>query len=156
MKFESILDFIMPEAATAPKKAKQRYVINGFGYALAFAVLFFMSVSSQLSTSSEVLQSQSVRAVLMSITGPTAILSVLAMAGLFYELAKLIASLDEMQQSIHIKAMLVGCASVAAINMAWGVMGVSLPIPSFEPILALPVTFLGYYATLWVKRQRYS
>jgi hypothetical protein len=153
MNMDTVLNFFLAEAATAPKRAKKRYLFRGFVYSIAFAGLFFTSILSQPSATSG---SLTLRATILSQSGVTAILGLIALAGLFYELAKLISSLDELQRAIHIKAMLVGCASVASLTTAWGVLAVSLPLPGFEPILALPVVLFGYYSTLLINRRRYS
>jgi hypothetical protein len=156
MKFESLIDFVLPEAATAPNMAKRRYVFRGFIYVMAFAALSLISVGERLNLPTDGLRQVSLRGAVFSSAGLTAIFGLIALFGLFYELAKLIQSLDELQRTIHIRAMLVGCAGFAALSIGWGALGHSLPLQTLDPIIALPVVFVGYYGSLFVNRRQYS
>jgi len=136
---DRILDIIMPETASAPPKARKRYVRRSSLAALAIVLSSGLAVS----VSPEAL-----------FFGVEALLIVF----LVWEFSVLMRALDELQFRIHMTALAIagGVAATSCTVLSVIALAGEGQLPALAGALALPTMGIGYYIALFVIARRYS
>lgn len=135
-----LTDFILPETASAPKAARDRYVWRsvGAGFPLGFLV----------------------GAVTGFWDGEAARWIWLAcfpfLAFLVWEFVTLMRALDELQFKLHMIALALAGGFVCSFVTLWAVVELAFDGPEFEYALALPMLGLVYYVALFFVSRRYA
>lgn len=135
-----LTDFILPETASAPKAARDRYIWRsvGAGFPLGFLV----------------------GAVTGFWDGEYARLIWLAcfpfLAFLIWEFVVLMRALDELQFKLHMIALAVAGGFVCCFVTLWAVLEIAFEFPGFAYALTLPMHGVGYYLALFVVSRRYA
>ena len=137
------LGFLLPEANSAPAKARRRYVrwstIYGFALALGLGALFALSDDNVP------------QALLIAIAAFVS----LAAVGVTWEFIILMRSLDELQSRIHMAALAIGFGLAAIFVVIWEMASFVGLAPGFEPLLVFPIGTIGYYVALHLVLRRY-
>ncbi|WP_375548381.1 hypothetical protein ABWI01_11955 [Oceanicaulis alexandrii] len=131
------LDYIMPETASAPPKARRRYVVNG-SVAGALAVLATLLVHWEW------------------VPEPVLLGMVAALCWLLWEFALLIKALDELQHRIHLTALALSGGVLAILTTSWGIWDVIWPLPGIMLVFGFPGFMLMYYIALFFVSRRYA
>jgi hypothetical protein len=131
---------LMPETASAPKSARQRYAFRATLLMLGFIGLY---VSSELPA-------------LTGLVLPLRVLAVLCLLGVVYEFAALMRALDELQMRIHLIALAYAGGAVCALMTGWGLIALENDLRTPGAVLALPGMALGYYIALFFVSRRYA
>ncbi|HCR67399.1 hypothetical protein [Oceanicaulis sp. UBA2681] len=134
---EHWLDFLLPETASAPVRARTRYTIAG---ALAGLIevcsilLFHFGAAPDL--------------VLLG--------AVVGLVWLAWEFVLLVRSLDELQQRIHLTALACAGGGTAFVLTNWAIAGLVLPLPELNSVVALPMFVVLYWVVLSFQSRRYA
>lgn len=131
------LDYIMPETASAPPKARRRYVVNG-SVAGALAVLATLLVHWEW------------------VPEPVLLGMVAALCWLLWEFALLIKALDELQHRIHLTALALSGGVLAILSTSWAIWDVIWPLPDIMLAFGFPAFMLMYYIALFFVSRRYA
>lgn len=135
-----MITLLMPETASAPKSARQRYAFRATVLMLGFIGLY---VSPELFE-------------LAGLTLILRILAVLCLLGVVYEFAALMRALDELQLRIHLIALACAGGAVCALMTGWGLIALENDLRTPGAVLALPSMALGYYIALFFVSRRYA
>lgn len=131
------LDYVMPETASAPPKARKRYMVNG-SLAGALAVLVTLLVHGEW-------------------VPEAALLGLLVgLCWLLLEFALLVKALDELQHRIHLTALALSGGVLAILTTSWAVVDVIWPLPDILLVFGFPGFMLGYYSALFFVSRRYA
>lgn len=133
----SWLDYIMPETASAPPKARRRYVVNA-SLAGALAVLATLLVHWEWAPE------------------PVLLGMVAALSWLLWEFALLIKALDELQHRIHLTALALSGGVLATLTTSWAIGDVFWPMPDIMLAFGFPAFMLMYYVALFFVSRRYA
>ena len=131
---------LMPETASAPKSARQRYAWRATLLMLGFIGLY---------SSPELFELDELVLILRAV-------AVLCLLGVVYEFAALMRALDELQMRIHMIALACAGGVVSAVMTGWGLIVLDKDMTTPGSVLALPFMALAYYAALFVISRRYA
>ncbi|WP_440959038.1 hypothetical protein ACFELO_02720 [Oceanicaulis sp. LC35] len=134
-----VLDIIMPETASAPSKARQRYILRSSLIGGALGMLIGLSAVG-------------------SVPDLALIVSPILLVALVYEFSALMRALDELQSRIHMTALALGGAASATFMTSWALLVSAniLPRSDIELAFGLPLMGLGYYLSLFFVSRRYE
>jgi hypothetical protein len=134
-----LLDFFMPETASAPPKARARYIMRSCLAGLPLGGLVGASLVDGVPEQ-------------VLVVAPVLIII------LVYEFSMLMRALDELQFRIHMTALALSGGIGATLMTSWAILvAVDLaPRSDIELIFGLPVLGLGYYAALFFVSRRYA
>jgi hypothetical protein len=135
-----MLEYLIPETASAPKTARQRYLRRTRVLMLGFIVFFTVSALWDLGAVGQALM----------------IGSVACFAGVIFEFVVLMKALDELQHRIHMTALAISGGLVASVATVWGILAFELAITEPSIAFALPVLAIGYYVTLFFVSRHYA
>ena len=134
---EHWLDYLMPETASAPVKARTRYTIAGALAGLieiSCILLFHFEVAPDL--------------VLLG--------AVAGLLWLAWEFGLLLRALDELQQHIHMIALACAGGGTALVLTNWALAGLVLPLPELNSVVAMPLFLVLYWVFLAFQSRRYA
>lgn len=132
-----VVDYLLPETASAPAAARKRYAWRSTLAAFVFGVCAGLSFV------------QGERAVLL-LSGLPVILYMV------WEFTVLMRALDELQFRIHMTALAIAGGAVCTILTLIGVVDLVWPLPAFGIVFALPALVPVYYLALFVLSRRYA
>lgn len=140
---------LVPEASSAPPKARRRYAIRTIPLSLIFVFSFLATSLSKV----------------FEMGGPfqpwLLIASTLSFLVIVFEFVVLMRSLDELQQRIHVTSLAIGFGAVGVLNFLIG--GFQLIYTPSDPdellelvgVMSLPAAILIYYTFLHIISGRY-
>lgn len=131
------LDYVMPETASAPSRARRRYLVNG---SLAGALAVLPTLVFHFEWMPE----------------PVLLVVLIGLCWLLWEFALLIKALDELQHRIHLTALALAGGVLAILTTSWGVLDVIWPLPDIVLIFGFPGFMLMYYMALFFVSRRYA
>ncbi len=136
--------FLIPEANSAPPKARRRYMRWSmiWGLSIAFGIVALVALREETAP----------RPLLIAIAGVVFI----ALVAATREFIILMGSLDELQSRVHMTALAIGFGLTAILVMLWETVSFATGAPRFEAILVFPIGVFGYYAALHGVLRRYS
>lgn len=134
-----VLDIIMPETASAPSRARGRYVRRSSILGGGLGMLIGLSVVD-------------------SVPDVALLAAPFLLIALVYEFSVLMRALDELQSRIHMTALALAGGFTATLMTSWAILVSAnlLPRSDIELVLGLPVMGLGYYAALFIVTRRYE
>ena len=134
---DSILDFFLPETASAPARARTRYTVAGALaglVAVCSVALFHFGFAP----------------------APVLLGAILGLIWLACEFVCLLRALDELQQRIHLMALACAGGVMAVSFTSWALAGLIWSVPTLSIAVGMPA-FLGlYYIALAILRRRYA
>lgn len=140
---------LLPEASSAPPQARRRYHRRSIAAALIFAIAFPLAIWLK-STGRAEAASLAVYVLTLAVLG-----------FMTYEFVRLMASLDELQQRIHLTALAIGFGAAGLAVTFWGMSAlffIDTPRDGFtaeEGAFAMPGGIVIYYIALHVLTRRY-
>lgn len=142
---------LMPEASSAPPRARQRYMWRSLTCGLLFLPLYL---------GSQIVESGGGDRVLVLVMGYAGLFFLLF---LLYEFVVLMRQLDELQQRIHVTALALGFGAVATLMT---VLGMHLELWNADQLpggltamvgtMAMPLSLVAYYIALHIVKRRYE
>lgn len=131
------LDYVLPETASAPPKARRRYTVNG-------------SLSGALAAITTLL-------VHWDWVPEAALLGLIAaFSWLLWEFVLLIRALDELQHRIHLTALALAGGVLAILTTSWAIWDIIWPLPDIMLAFGFPGFMLMYYVFLFFVSRRYA
>lgn len=134
-----LLDFIMPETASAPSRARKRYILRSSMIGGALGLLVGLSLVD-------------------SVPHMALAAAPILLLALIYEFIALMRALDELQFRIHMTALALAGGFSATFMTSWALLVAATIAPRSDVELAfgLPLLGLGYYTALFFVSRRYS
>lgn len=134
-----VLDVIMPETASAPPKARRRYIRRSSVFGGALGLLIGLSLVDSVPE-------------LALLAAP------FLLVALVYEFSMLMRALDELQFRIHMTALALAGGVTATLMTSWAVLVSASLVPrsDLELVFGLPIMGLLYYAALFFITRRYA
>ena len=134
-----VLDVIMPETASAPSKARKRYILRSSLIGGALGMLIGANAVG-------------------GVPDLALVVSPVLLVALVYEFSALMRALDELQFRIHMMALALAGGFSATMMTSWALLVSAglLPRSDIELVFGLPVMGVGYYSALFFVSRRYA
>ena len=131
------LNYVLPETASAPAKARKRYAVNG---SLAGVLAVLATLLVHFGWAPE----------------PALLGMLVALYWLLGEFAVLIKSLDELQHRIHLTALALAGGVLAILCTSWAIWDLIWPLPDVMLAFGFPGFMMLYYIALFFVSRRYA